>query len=294
MRNGEYRGVLQMLSEDAERTVDHTGIYYGRSILGYKRHSENSYEGCRPEERSHDLHNLRRVPRRSKQRGEKYRLHSQHHMPVLWPASTLYRGKQCPLHIGNASTFRLQAHLIDIYADHALSPLFPQTVHENRIYSLTIYCPTTYPNGPPLVKFESKINLPCVDGRGVVSRSSFLARDVGSKGERVLIGIRPDRLTSRVSLRCTRGNGTTPWNTSLSPSGGTSYLRTRDTIPLIFSSPAPWPSFVTIPFLHSSLHESSNGIQPFSIHTFAPSTATWLLPSTRRPLNQPKAPNSPR
>ncbi|GHJ83803.1 hypothetical protein NliqN6_0205 [Naganishia liquefaciens] len=51
----------------------------------------------------------------------------------------------------------------------------PHTVHENRIYSLTIYCPNAYPNGPPLVKFESKINLPCVDSRGVVDISRLPA-----------------------------------------------------------------------------------------------------------------------
>jgi ubiquitin-conjugating enzyme E2 variant len=43
-------------------------------------------------------------------------------------------------------------------------------VHENRIYALSLHCGPTYPDAPPLVKFESKINLPCVDStKGIVS-----------------------------------------------------------------------------------------------------------------------------
>jgi ubiquitin-conjugating enzyme E2 variant len=44
-----------------------------------------------------------------------------------------------------------------------------QTAHENRIYSLTLLADSTYPDAPPLVQFESKVNLTCVDARGVVS-----------------------------------------------------------------------------------------------------------------------------
>ncbi|KAJ1842922.1 E2 ubiquitin-conjugating protein mms2 [Coemansia sp. RSA 2703] len=44
------------------------------------------------------------------------------------------------------------------------------TVHENRIYSLRIYCGENYPNKPPQVKFVSQISMKGVDPKtGVVS-----------------------------------------------------------------------------------------------------------------------------
>lgn len=59
----------------------------------------------------------------------------------------------------------------------------PHSAYENRIFSLSIFCGNRYPgrsyrsgrcaladesDAPPLVKFESKINLPCVDPQGFV------------------------------------------------------------------------------------------------------------------------------
>lgn len=40
-----------------------------------------------------------------------------------------------------------------------------QSVHENRIYSVSIHCDDSYPDKPPVLKFLSKVNLPCVDPR---------------------------------------------------------------------------------------------------------------------------------
>ncbi|BEJ15784.1 hypothetical protein CspHIS471_0503890 [Cutaneotrichosporon sp. HIS471] len=44
----------------------------------------------------------------------------------------------------------------------------PHSAYENRIFSLSIYCGDKYPDLPPVVKFESRINLPCVDQHGLV------------------------------------------------------------------------------------------------------------------------------
>lgn len=50
----------------------------------------------------------------------------------------------------------------------------PNSNHENRIYSLRVTCGENYPDQPPLVKFVSKINLPCVDPKnGNVIPSKF-------------------------------------------------------------------------------------------------------------------------
>lgn len=38
----------------------------------------------------------------------------------------------------------------------------PGTVHENRIYSLRLFCDHNYPERPPTVKFESRVNMTCV------------------------------------------------------------------------------------------------------------------------------------
>jgi ubiquitin-protein ligase len=40
-----------------------------------------------------------------------------------------------------------------------------QSVHENRIYSVKIHCGPNYPDIPPEITFDSKINLPCVNAQ---------------------------------------------------------------------------------------------------------------------------------
>lgn len=53
--------------------------------------------------------------------------------------------------------------------------LGPQgTTFDNRIYFVQIQCGPNYPNQPPNVKFNSKINLPCVNqGNGTVEPNKF-------------------------------------------------------------------------------------------------------------------------
>ncbi|PWA93588.1 MMS/ZWEI-like protein [Artemisia annua] len=49
-----------------------------------------------------------------------------------------------------------------------------KTVHEGRIYQLKLICGDEYPEKPPSVKFQSRINMSCVDQEtGVVEPSLF-------------------------------------------------------------------------------------------------------------------------
>jgi ubiquitin-conjugating enzyme E2 variant len=67
-------------------------------------------------------------------------------------------------------------------------------VHENRIYSLKIYCGDSYPDHPPQVQFLSKVNLPFVsqtDGKVDPSKLPVLANWTRSSSiETLLVEIR--------------------------------------------------------------------------------------------------------
>jgi len=68
------------------------------------------------------------------------------------------------------------------------------SAHENRIYSLSITCGDNYPDAPPLIKFLTRINLPCVNQTtGVVEPSKFPVLSSWQRGntlETVLVSLR--------------------------------------------------------------------------------------------------------
>jgi len=70
------------------------------------------------------------------------------------------------------------------------------TVHENRIYSLQIYCGASYPDSSPAVQFRSRVNLPFVspmDGKVDASKLPVLAHwNRNSSIETVLVEIRKE------------------------------------------------------------------------------------------------------
>ncbi|XP_020096242.1 ubiquitin-conjugating enzyme E2 variant 1B-like [Ananas comosus] len=48
------------------------------------------------------------------------------------------------------------------------------TVHEGRIYQLKLFCDTDYPDKPPIVRFQTRINMTCVNQEtGMVEPSLF-------------------------------------------------------------------------------------------------------------------------
>ncbi|CAL5338986.1 unnamed protein product [Camellia sinensis] len=50
----------------------------------------------------------------------------------------------------------------------------PNTVHEGRIYQLKLFCGKEYPDKPPTVRFQTQINMTCVNqDTGLVEPSLF-------------------------------------------------------------------------------------------------------------------------
>jgi len=70
----------------------------------------------------------------------------------------------------------------------------PHSVHENRIYSLKMYCDDQYPDKPPTIQFINQVNLPCVSPRnGVVDPSKLTCLSNWSRDntmETILIELR--------------------------------------------------------------------------------------------------------
>ncbi|GAA5838169.1 hypothetical protein JCM5353_001519 [Sporobolomyces roseus] len=70
------------------------------------------------------------------------------------------------------------------------------TVHENRIYSLSINCGPNYPDSPPEITFLTRINLPCVDqssGKIVTNKLPILSNWKHSYTlETILVELRRD------------------------------------------------------------------------------------------------------
>jgi ubiquitin-conjugating enzyme E2 variant len=88
-----------------------------------------------------------------------------------------------------------------------------QTVHENRIYSLEIFCDDNYPDEPPAVKFLSRVNLPFVSQiTGEIDRTKLmvLAHWNNTKSmETILVEIRRSATPTSIP-RSTNANTTKP------------------------------------------------------------------------------------
>lgn len=75
----------------------------------------------------------------------------------------------------------------------------PGTVFENRIYSLIIYCDENYPDVPPTVKFDTKIDMTCVDSNGRVMKNSLNILKNWNRSytiEKILTSLRQEMLSS--------------------------------------------------------------------------------------------------
>jgi ubiquitin-conjugating enzyme E2 variant len=47
------------------------------------------------------------------------------------------------------------------------------TNHDGRIYTLKLFCDLNYPDRPPLVRFQSRVNMDCVGANGQVDPMKF-------------------------------------------------------------------------------------------------------------------------
>ena len=77
----------------------------------------------------------------------------------------------------------------------------PNTNYDNRIYFLTIKCGPDYPAAAPIVHFQSKVNLPCVNSsNGKVEPSKFPIFSNWSSSynmEKILIGLKSEMITHK-------------------------------------------------------------------------------------------------
>merc|ERR1719198_769195 len=76
----------------------------------------------------------------------------------------------------------------------------PNTNFDNRIYMLSIVCGETYPSTAPQVKFNSKINIPCVDqstGKVTNRFSLFSNWNNTYTMEKVLIGLKNEMIANK-------------------------------------------------------------------------------------------------
>ena len=100
-----------------------------------------------------------------------------------------------PLPVKNPLNLHTHTAIPPKHAKNAFENEFlPQTVHENRIYSLKIFCGDDYPDKPPSIQFNSRVNLPFVsqiDGKVDQNKLPVLANwNRSSSIETILVEIR--------------------------------------------------------------------------------------------------------
>ena len=85
----------------------------------------------------------------------------------------------------------------------------PNTNFDNRIYMMSIICGANYPAERPQVKFNSKINLPCVsqnDGTVTNNFKLFNPWNPATTLEKMLIGIKNEMIINKKSAQPADGD----------------------------------------------------------------------------------------
>ena len=98
----------------------------------------------------------------------------------------------------------------------------PQNTNfDNRIYMMSIVCGDNYPNQPPEIKFNSKINLPCVNqANGVVEPSKFHMFKNWNPDytmEKILIGLKNEMISNKKAPQPADGDMFWAWRAQPAP-----------------------------------------------------------------------------
>ena len=87
------------------------------------------------------------------------------------------------------------------FADWSATIIGPaNTNFDNRIYFLSITCHNEYPDTPPRVQFQSKVNLPCVNkdnGRVEPKFSVFANWNKTYTMEKILVGLKSEMVANK-------------------------------------------------------------------------------------------------
>ena len=86
----------------------------------------------------------------------------------------------------------------------------PNTNFDNRIYMITITCGENYPEVPPTIVFNSKINLPCVNQtNGTIDKTKFhmfANWRADYSLEKILIGLKQEMLNNKKAAQPADGD----------------------------------------------------------------------------------------
>lgn len=112
-----------------------------------------------------------------------------------------YQLRTCKWYHLMKHSWRYDSHLLERHHSRSLQSIAIsiQTNFENRIYSLAIECGPEYPNKPPVLKFQNKINIPSVNqNNGRVENLQLLkAWKETTTIENILVGLKNEMVANK-------------------------------------------------------------------------------------------------
>jgi ubiquitin-protein ligase len=97
-------------------------------------------------------------------------------------------------------------------------PFVLQTVHEGRIYQLKLFCDTDYPDKPPTVRFQARVNMTCVNpetGVVLVQKTNTICGEVIDVMFALVLTVSYFARLIQADFQCLEtGRGNIQWRTS--------------------------------------------------------------------------------